>query len=264
MTAIHTSSSRRIFIRSKDRLSQLFSFAQKPDGSIYCASPDFEGATWVTVDVNARGGTILQTSGIGKGKLSLHGSGMAAIRPNHDPRGHRLIIKGNHLFNKEKSVIGARHLLTVFPKEPQYNPENSPLFNRESDYCIEAHEKLNPLVLVFFAVPQNGLSIRFNCSFHQDDLVMIPNDVLGLHGFGFRYHDVFWFAYRTKHMEKWPKESQICYHDGFTFPIFIGTGNGSYRLEFRFPKYSLVEKEFSILCHADYPDDYSNPGLGSV
>ena len=93
----------------------------------------------------------------------------------------------------------------------------------------------------------------------MDDMVHIPNDVLGLHRFGLRYHDVFWFAYRTKHMPKWPKQSQICYHDGYTFPVFIGTGIGIYRLEFRQPKYSLIGNEFTIECNQVYPDDYSNP-----
>jgi hypothetical protein len=249
---------RRIFIRAKDRVFQIFSFAQAPDGSIYCSSPDFSDAKWLSVEITENGPQVISTEVIGQGKISFHGSGMVAVRPNDDLKGHRLIIKGNHLLNKNEGKIGARHLFTVFMKEPQYNPEASHLFNRESDYCLETKEELKPLVLVFFAVPQQGITINFQFNLHMDDMVNIPNDVLGLHGFGLRYHDVFWFAYRTKHMEKWPKHAHVCYLDGFIFPIFIGTGPGAYRLEYRQPQYSLNGKEFTIICNKNYPDDYSN------
>lgn len=252
-------SKRRIFIRAKDRLCQIFSFTQTPDGSIYCSSPDFSDAIWISVQNTEHGPQIIGTEAIGTGKVSFHGSGMVSVRPNDNPKGHRLIVKGNHLLNKDKGLIGARHLFTIFMKEPNYEPEISGLFNRESDYCMEANEELKPLVIAFFAIPQLGITLDFQFTLHMDDMVNIPSDVLGLHGFGLRHHDVFWFAYRTKHMKKWPKQAQICYHDGFTFPIFIGTGLGTYRLEFREPQYSLVDTNFTIMCHQSYPDNYSNP-----
>jgi hypothetical protein len=250
----------RIFIRSHDRVCQLFRFSQHKDGSIYCSSPDFGDAVWLSIESTPSGLKEIRTENVGDGKISLHGTGMVAVRAHDQPENHQLVVKGNYLLNKEKNAIGARHLFTAFIKEPKFVPETSPIFNRASDYCLEANEQLKPLILVFFAVPQHGIHVNFNCSFHQEDLVNIPNDVLGLHGFGLRYHDVFWFAYRTKHLEKWPKQAQICYHDGYTFPLFIGTGTGTFRLEYRFPVYSLNGKDLSILCHADYPDDYSNTG----
>lgn len=197
---------------------------------------------------------ILSTESLGDGKISLHGSGMTAIRPHNDPKGHQLVIGGNHLLNKEKNQIGARHLYSIFMKQPHFKPENSPAFNRDSDYALESKDDLKPFILVFFALPRHGLSVNFNFNLHVDEMESIPNDFLGLHGFSLRYHDVFWFAYRTKHMEKWTKQAQICYHDGFTIPIFVGTGPGQFRLEFREPEYILKEKELEIRCLGSYPD----------
>jgi hypothetical protein len=59
-------------------------------------------------------------------------------------------------------------------------------------------------------------------------------------------HAVVWFAYRTKHMNRWPKNSQGCYADGYTVPFFVGTGPGQFRLEYRQPSYSLTEEGISI------------------
>jgi hypothetical protein len=259
MPEIKSPSERRIFIRAKDRICQIFSFTQRPDGSIYCSSPDFANAKWLSLQETDNGPQTITTEAIGAGKISFHATGMVTVRAHNDPNEHKLIVKGNHLLNKEKGLIGTRHLFTIFMEEPKYKPESSQLFNRESDYCMEANEELKPLVLVFFAVPQQGITLDFQFNLHMDDMVHIPNDVLGLHRFSLRYHDVFWFAYRTKHMTEWPKYSHICYHDGYTFPIFIGTGIGAYRLEFRQPKYSLIDKKFTIECNQFYPDDYSNP-----
>jgi len=254
-----TSNKRRIFIRSKDRVCQLFSFEQTLDGSIYCASPDFPDAHWVTIEKCDDQILLMTTESLGQGKISFHGTGMVAIRPNDNPKDHKHIVKGNYLIDLSKGMAGMRHLFTVFLKEPQYDPSNSPLFNRKSDYCLEANEELKPLVLLFFAIPKQGIEVDFQFCLHVEDMGNIPGDILGLHGFGLRYHDIFWFAYRTKHMVKWPKQSQISYHDGFTFPVFIGTGIGTYRLENRQPKYSLINNHLVIVCDQKYPDDYSNP-----
>ncbi|MEN6572632.1 MAG: hypothetical protein ABFD24_12410 [Anaerolineaceae bacterium] len=249
---------RRIFIRAKDKVCQIFSFKQSADGSIYCSSSDFDDANWFSAVLTEIGPQLVTTEPVGEGKISFHGSGMVAIRPNDDPKGHRLIIKGNNLFNKMEEKVGIRHLFTIFSKEPKYQPTSSPIFNRDGDYCIEANEELKPFVLVFFAAPQ-GLSISFQFNLHMDDMINIPNDFLGLNGFSLRYHDILWFAYRTNHMEKWPKQAQVVYHDGYSFPIFIGTGLGIGRWEFRQPLYSLNGNNLEIICNRNYSDDYSNP-----
>lgn len=254
MSMLNEASRRRIFIKSQDRLVQVFTFDQQKDGSIYCASPDFDDAKWITCRITESGPEMIVDEGIGEGKVIFHGSGIVAVRPHSDTSGHRLRIKGNYLLKAADRVAGARHLFTVFLSEPKYEPSTSPAFNRASDYCLEAKEDLKPVVLVFFAIPRQGLTINFQFNLHLDEMVNIPNDLLGLHGFPLRHHDVYWFAYRTKHMEKWPKKAQVAYHDGFSFPIFIGTGIGVYRLEFRQPKYRLHGKELEIHCLGDYPD----------
>jgi hypothetical protein len=254
-----TPSSRRIFIKTKDKVRQIFSFAQNSDGSIYCSSPEFSDAKWLTLQITNSEVRAIETEAIGSGKVSFHGSGMVAVRPNDDARGHRLIVKGHHLLNKEEGLAGVRHLFTIFMKEPGYEPETSHLYNRKSDYCIEANEDLKPAVMIFFAFPQKGIKLSFRFNFHDDDLVNVEKDVLGLHRFGLRYHDVFWFAYRTKHMDKWRKYAHVFYHDGFTFPFFIGTGPGTHRIEYRWPKYSLKDNELTITCDGFAPDDFSNP-----
>ena len=59
-------------------------------------------------------------------------------------------------------------------------------------------------------------------------------------------HSIAWFAYRTKHMDRWPRNAQACYSDGHTVPIFIGTGTGEFRLEYRRPQYGMTDDGISI------------------
>jgi hypothetical protein len=239
---------RRIFINRGENQYQLFSFRQKDDGSIYCASPDFADAKWISYEMAPEGPRLKSTAAVGTGKISLHGTGMTAIRNNDNPNDHKLIIKGNQLLNRKKNEAGARHLFTAFMREPSYLPTRSPAFNRQSDYAIQANEKLKPFVLVFFAVPRQGIKVNFQFSLEVDEMVHVPNDFLGMHGFGLLHHDVIWFAYRTKNMEQWPKHTHFSYHDGHSIPIFIGTGPKVFRLEFRQPQYALEDRVFTINC----------------
>ncbi len=250
---------RRIFLRSRDRLCQIFTFTQSSDGSIYCASPDFSDAKWISVGGSGSDPRIITTESIGLGKVSFHASGMVAVRPNNNEKGHQLVIKGNHLYDRTTNALGLRHLFTIFLKEPKFYPNESKLNNRDSDYCLEADEELRPLVLGFFAIPQGNINLNFQFNLHIDDMVKIPNDILGMQIFSLRFHNILWFAYRTKHMNFWPKNAHIAYHDGYTFPFFIGTANNSYRLEFRTPTYFYARNGLVIDCNQVYPEDYSNP-----
>lgn len=243
---------RRVFIRSKGKVFKIFSFAQERDGSIYSFSPDFADAKWLSIQNTEEGPQLIGVEAIGEGKVSLHGSGIVSIRPNDDPKGHKLRVNGNYLKDDKKKAIGLRHLFTVLMKKPKHQPETSQLVNRPSDYCIEANEVLKPTILVFFAVPQKGVTVNFEFSISMDDLVNGPNDFRGFGLFGLRYHDVIWFAYRTRYMEAWPKQAHICYLDGFTFPIFVGIAPGIFRLEYRQPEYSLDDNKLTIECHQVY------------
>lgn len=239
---------RRIFINKGEERYQIFSFKQENDGSIYCASPDFSNAKWISYENTPSGSFIRTTEAIGDGKISLHGRGITAIRNNNNPKDHKLIIKGNKLLNKERTEVGARHLFTAFLKEPDYLPKNSPALNRQSDYSMQYNNELRPFVLVFYAIPQQGISVDFQFSLQIDEMDNVPDDFLGMHGFGLKYHDVIWFAYRTKNMDKWPKYTHFSYQDGYSVPIFVGTGPQEFRLEFRQPKYILDGKVLTIDC----------------
>lgn len=230
---------RRIFISDGNNHFQLFSFNQHKDGSIYCNWPNFIDTSWLVPILNKNGVLEIKTiDSVETGKLSIHGSGMCAFRPHDDMDNRPLLIKGNKLLDSEKNESGARHLFTVFPKEPSCLP-NSPAFNRLSDYSINT-SKLEPYVIIFFAIPQTqcGLRVNFQTSFNINDLESVPPKG----GWGvipLKFHDIFWFVYRTKYMEKWPKKSQIIYNDGFVVPFFIGTDVEKFRLEMRMPEYTL-------------------------
>lgn len=238
---------RRIFVNKGTGQYKIFSFTQHEDGSIYCSAPDFSDAKWTGISVAEQSVEFRSAESVGDGKLSLHGTGMVALRKHDDPTSRQLVIKGNLL--KEGRELRARHLFTVFPKEPFYLPANSPAFNRASDYSIQANEDLRPFVLVFFAVPRMATEINFQFSLKNDQMVNIPNDILGMHSFALRYHHVVWFAYRTKHLV-WPKYSHYCYGDGYWFPVFIGTSKEAFNIELRQPKYSLDGTKLTINCQA--------------
>lgn len=88
---------RRIFIKSQDRICQLFSFEQTDDGSIYCAFPDFSTAEFLSVSIIDGRPQIVSTESLGIGKISFHASGMVGVRPNDDPKGYKVISHGNYL-----------------------------------------------------------------------------------------------------------------------------------------------------------------------
>lgn len=237
---------RRIFLTEKDKSFQIFKFWQEKDGSIYCCWPNFDETIWLVPVLDNTGNLALKAiDSTGDGKLSIHKDGMCAFRAHNDSKNRPLIIKGNKLMDAENNECGARHLFTIFSKEPSFSP-GSALFNRETDYPINT-EKMEPYVAIFFAIPQTqkGLQVNFQTSFNIDDLDNIPPKG----GWGIielKHHDVFWYIYRTKHMEKWPKKNQVIYNDGFTVPFFIGTGECQFRLELRMPKYLLNDNNLSV------------------
>ncbi len=237
---------RRVFISENEaKRFQVFSFTQESDGSIYVSWPDFVDTNWLTPIINENGELgLAAVDSVSEGKLSIHGTGMGAFRSHDDPENRPLIIKGNKLLDLGKGEGGARHLFTAFVKEPVHLP-NSPALNRPSDYLINT-QTLEPFVIIFFAIPQTGkgLELNFQTSFHTDDVMIPPPGGWGV--MDLKFHDVFWYVYRTNNMEKWPKKSQVVFHDGFMIPVFIGTGLGQFRLEFRTPKYSLDENKLVV------------------
>lgn len=239
---------RRIFINNGEQFFQIFRFEQKSDGSIITWWPDFSNSQWLAIINNEDSLAGISVKSEGDGKLNIHGCGIATFRSHKRPKDHSLIIKGNSLLDKEKKIVGARHLLSAFIKKPFYLP-NSPAFKRKSDYSIKANEELAPFIIMFFAIPQSqtGLKINFNFSLPLDEMNKIPGDMLGGDLFPLRYHDIFWFAYRTKHIN-WPKNTLICYDDGYKVPVFVVIGKGQLKLKYRMPEYLLKDGQFTIKC----------------
>ncbi len=238
-------SSRRIFVTEGESHFQILDFTQnKGDGSIYVSAPNFAQIRWVGLATKQE--VPVQVFGLdsaGGGKLSLHGSGMAAISPHVSSSGHSLVVHGNFLLKEDK--LGVRHLFTLFLAEPTTLPV-SPAFNRKSDYSIMISKPLCPYVLVFFALPKGpDMSLQVQASFQIDDLQTVPPES-GFGHFPLPLHNIGWFAYRTKHMARWPKAPHVCFFDGFVVPIFVGVGEGTLRVEPRSPTYELSAKAVKV------------------
>lgn len=237
----------RIFITDNGTdFYQIFSFSQsEKDGSLYIAWPDIENTKWLLANENIPSDKIKFEDSPGKGKISFHGSGRTHFKIHGMPNIPHLILNGNILYNKEQERIGARHLLTVFIKKPEYKPDNSPVFNRKHDQLFRT-DKLKPTIFIFFAIPQKRLHISFNFGLQVKDMENIPNDILGYGLFPMRLHVIFWLAYRTKHLNDWPKYNYASFSDGYKVPLFIGQANHSMRVELCNPIYSLNEDNLHI------------------
>lgn len=168
------------------------------------------------------------------GKLSIHGSGVSHVKALNDGEAELRLV-GNHLLDVGQKKAGVRHLITILPTKP--STESEPMSStRLADCTIEAKE-LKPYVLIFWAVPGVAkLTVKVQASFHVDDLESVPPES-GFGAFLLRQHNIVWFAYRTKHMQRWPAHNLLCFHDGFVAPTLIGTGEGACRLELRTPRY---------------------------
>jgi hypothetical protein len=114
-------------------------------------------------------------------------------------------------------------------------------------------KELKPYVLIFWAVPgTRKLTVNIESQWHVDDIESVPPE-LGMGSFGLRVHNVIWFAYRTKHMNRWPAVSHLCFHNGYHVPALIGTGEGQCRLELTAPRYELAGDELRVtLCLDSY------------
>jgi hypothetical protein len=246
MSEALSSSKRRVFFAVGEQHYQLFSISQnQTDGSIYFSAPDFGEIDWLMPSVGADQVPILLSHKAGApGKLSLHGSGVTHVRPYESIGRSEFAIRGNALKSLDGATLGVRHLLTLFLPEPLHRPE-SPAMARKSDYSVRSKE-LHPYVMVFWAVPASkAFTVNITGSFHVDDLEEVPPNS-GWGYFNMLTHAIVWFAYRTKHMSRWPRNAQACYHDGHTVPLLIGTGEGMFRLELRQPKFTLTDTELTI------------------
>jgi hypothetical protein len=241
-----SASRRRIFLGADGNNYQLFTILQNPnDASVYFSAPNFEEIDWLVPAIGEdRNPILLSYKATGPGKLSLHGSGEAHVRPYEYVSPTEFVFRGNMLKSRDGESLGVRHLLTLFFAEPLHQP-NSPATARQSDYVIEA-KQFHPYVIILWAVPAiHALTVSINGSFNVDDLEEVPPNA-GWGTFTLVQHSIVWFAYRTKHMARWPRNSQACYYDGHAVPMLIGTSVGAFRLEFRQPTYTLVDDRLTI------------------
>jgi len=242
MASQPNTNSRRLFFTAGAEHFQILSFTQKPDGSIYISAPDLAASKWLEV-ASGNSSELHITTLSSAGKLSVHGSGVAHVRAV-DGGEAELRLVGNYLSSDDNQGLGLRHLVTLFSTQPTHLP-TSPAHNRLTDCSIRAAE-LKPYVLVFWAVPAlKNLTVNVTAAFHENDLESVPPES-GFGAFALRTHAVVWFAYRTKHMGRWPANSHLCFHDGFRAPIIIGTGEGACRLEMRQPVYDIADSRLSI------------------
>lgn len=246
MSALGASNDRRLFFGTESESFQIFSISQNSnDGSIYFSAPKFEEIIWIVPAVIGDQGPVLLTyQASGQGKLSLHGSGVTHVKPYDSSRPNEFSIRGNVLRSLEGNTLSVRHLVTIFLSEPKHKP-NSPPGARRSDGVITT-KHWHPYVLVLWAVPAaKPMTVSVSHAFHEDDLEEVPPNA-GWGAFTMALHSIVWFAYRTKYMERWPRNTHACYSDGHTVPLIFGTGPGQFRLEYRRPNYTLTDDRLSI------------------
>lgn len=246
---------RRIFVAGNDGAAfYLFEIVQeRKDGSLYLSDPDFKNSRWLEV-IDREGKPQLQVvESPGEGKFSIHPDGRTHIRDNQKPGEHPIRIRGSLLIDRVNNTCGVRHLLTVFPRKPYFQPHDSSVFNRKSDQLLQSKEALVPFNVILFAIP--GEIRRTNCRFifDQNDLAKIPEDFMGWGQFRFPYHQVAWFMYKTKSMDQWPKHSYYHFHDGSRVPVFIGSGNNEMDVALCQPTYQVRDNVLSIVINAGFP-----------
>lgn len=235
----------RLFFGNESETFQLLSIGQNADSGIYFSAPLFEDIEWRLPAIGPNQQLVLTSYQVMEaGKLSVHKTGVVHAKAFGASGSNEYAIHGNILKSLDGEVLSVRHLLTIFPSEPKHKP-NSPAGARKTDGIITT-KHWHPYVLVFWAVPlARSLTISVNGSFHADELEEAPPNA-GWGAFSLSTHALIWFAYRTKHMQRWPKNSQAFYSDGHTVPLLVGTGLGQFRVEYRSPQYSLVEDKLSI------------------
>jgi hypothetical protein len=248
MTAAAVSASTakmRLFMGDGREYFQLFSLAQNADASIYFSAPLFQDIEWHMPALGLDDKPILISYQVMEcGKLSIHGSGIVHAKAFGTAGSDKFAVHGNTLRSRDGKVLSVRHLLTIFPSEPRHKPI-SHAAARKTDGLMTT-KQWHPYVIVFWAIPlTRSYAVTVHSSFHVDDLEEVPPNG-GWGAFSLSAHAIVWFAYRTKHMARWPQNSQACYSDGHSVPLFIGTGEGQFRLEYCHPNYELEGDQLRI------------------
>jgi hypothetical protein len=220
-------------ITTKQIKAHICDFEQNSDGSIYIKFPEFEFSKWIGPDSTSR--QLIPYDSPGKGKLSIHGSGISHVKTFDNNSKAEFQVLGSPLLSKDGKTAGIRHLATIFPKEPVIETVESTLFKPDN---------IKPMVFVFFAVPF-GLDISFQGSFSMDEYEPIP-PIIGVGNQALRMHNIFWFSYSSKYMDNWPLATHVHFSDGFVCPLFVGVATYQIRIDIRNPQYSINGKSVQI------------------
>jgi hypothetical protein len=244
-------SDRCVFLRCEGKTYKLLTLTQGNQGDIYISFQNFSKIKWLGIYPSEKDLQLaMLESTENEGKLTFHKLGRAGFRAHNTP-GHKHPVEGNYLFDRENNKAGVKHLVSIFMDEPKEIPVSGfPM--RESDFYIENSGTLKPFVMILFAIPkvQDIKSVAFEFSFSIDELESVPPPDTGMGLIALKYHSIKWFVYRTKYMDKWPKQSYICYHDGYYVPIYVGKAQnenfGELRFDLHIPRYEAIEKELKI------------------
>jgi len=243
---------RRVLLRCNGEIYKLFKARQEKDGSIYLMFENFPNIKWLEAQPTESGLNVnVLNSTEEVGKLSVHASGKTGFRANDAPGYHQLFIEGHNLLNAENNTLGTRHLVSVFMERPQDILSSPSYGKRDSDAFLDKQGILNPFVMVLFAIPRSPdiLSWEVGSSLDFDDADLSNT---GFGSFTLRFHSIVWHIYGTKHMDMWPPNSYVCYHDGYHVPIYIGlpkkegVGSRVFRLELRAPVYEIKDGTLRI------------------
>ncbi len=220
-------------ITNKQIKAHVCDFEQNLDGSIYIKFPEFEFSKWIGSD--SAGQQLIPYNSPGKGKLSIHGSGIAHVKSFDENSKAEFRVLGSPLLSKDRKTAGIRHLATIFPKKP--------VIEILKDTFVKP-DNIKPMVFVFFAVPF-GLNISFQGSFSMDEYEPIP-PIIGIGNQALRMHNIFWFSYSSKYMDNWPLATHVHFPDGFICPLFVGVAMKQMRIDIRKPYYSIKDKSVQI------------------
>jgi len=215
-------------ITDKKIRAHVCDFEQNLDGSIYIKFPEFEFGKWF----NDNGSQLISYNSPGKGKLSIHGSGIAHIKSYNQDYKAEFQVLGNPLLSKDKLSAGVRHIATIFPRKPDINQ----IIEESQD-----NNSLKPMVFIFFAVPF-GLNINLQGSFNIDEYEDIP-PINGIGNQPLRMHNIFWFSYRSKFMDNWPLATHVYFSNGYDCPLFVGVDKCLMRIDIRKPVYSIRDNK---------------------
>ncbi len=230
---------KNIYLSDNEQCVRLFKFIQnKNEGSIYVWIKNVEKAKWIITNFESEPYKITILDGPIDEKISLHRSGLAKIETYLAPR-----VSGIPLIDFLKSTIWARHLFSIIISEPDFfNSEN--LSSKTNDEIISI-PTFQPMSFVFFAIPKlnKEISITGKIIFKKEELIDFNYGFFDLH-----FHGIFWFAYRTKLMERWLKFPHICCSNGNIIPLFMGGEADNINMEFRNGLFNFQENNLSIVC----------------